>query len=203
MMRMMMTRCELRSGGGRGWKNFVNLLSSISFQWLILRTGNDGERITFSRIFSHAVSMLFSRQFSLVVIVITPDATRKTFQLTQSNRMSHCMEGIFRLYTNRFQWKSRWFPSTRDEDSLTERWFTHKFKCFQQFFIPWKAAEKKLQQQGKWWWFFFNALASSLLRALRNFQFLFCALSIQCRMANVAAWIKQIVYTLITTHSPG
>jgi hypothetical protein len=57
---------------------------------------------------------------------------------------------------------------------------------FNNFFLPWKAAEKKLQQQENDD-DFFNALASSLLRALRNFQFLFCALSIQCRMANVAA----------------
>lgn len=145
----------------------------------------------------------FLSQLSLVVIVITPDATRKAFQLTQSNRTAHCMEGIFivhkptsveiptRELSTRIQF------SLTDGDSLT----IQMFSTF--FFLFMESGRKETSTAGKWWWFFFNALASSLLRALRNFQFLFCALSIQCRMANVAAWIKQIVYTLITTHSPG
>ena len=43
-----------------GWRNFVNLLSSISLQWWILRSCSDCERITFSR-------MRFSR-FSLAAL---------------------------------------------------------------------------------------------------------------------------------------
>lgn len=50
-------------------------------------------------------------------------------------------------------------------------------------FFPWKSS-RKISIVGNDDDFF---IASSLLRALRNFQFLFCALSIQCRKANVAA----------------
>ena len=198
MMRMMMTRCELRSGGGRGWRNFVNLLSSISLQWLILRSCCDCERITFLACGFHA----FSR-CSLVVIIITPDATRKTFQLTQSNRTAHCMEGIFIVHKP----TSVETPTTRTfhESPIFSqwRWFTHDSNVFNILFPFHGKRQKRNFNSRKMMMIFFNALASSLLRALRNFQFLFCALSIQCRMANVAAWIKQIVYTLITTHSPG
>lgn len=190
MMKMIMIRRESRRRAveGEGW----NLLSSVSFNdcsCAVLWNANIST--TFSR---HSLSRCYRHHHR-------PDATRKYFPV---NKVIECHDMCIRLLgISCMRWRGptmlvgkAFHALSLDGASLVERRHEHVFNFSME-------KQQKNFNSRKMMMIFWMLLLRSSLRALQSFQFLFCALSIQCRMANVAAWIKQIVYTLITTHSPG
>lgn len=157
-----------RVEAGVGCRNIVNLLSSISLQWWILRSSRDGERITFSRMRFPC----FSLNFSLVVIVITPDATRKTFQLTQSNRMAHCMERILIVHKPTLV-ETPTSASHGRKILLSLTMIYSQFECFQHFSME---SGRKTSTAGKWWWFFSMLLLRLCFALYGIFSFCFVLL---------------------------